>query len=177
MNIDGLYIVNYCHRNCVPLKNIMWLPKEQAFELAYKMADQNRETTAFYRFADFENYYYERLKTDELLYERFKEMGGKPELCHPVSFVLSGSDFLDRWFDRGIVTRIPLNSIPAEFISFTYGDSMTVLKKQGCLTMLTKEMLIREIADYCGTVEDYIAEVNAMYNYIEVQVWKKYSKE
>lgn len=173
MNADDLIIVNYCHRNCVPLKNIMWLPKEQAFELAYKLADQNRETTAFYRFADFENYYYERLKTDELLYKRFVELGGKPELRHPLSFVLSGSDFLDKWFDCGIVTKMPLNSVPAECISFTCGDSMTVLKKRGDFTMLTKEMLMREIDGCGGNAERFVAEINAKYNYMEVQVWKK----
>ena len=173
MNADDLYIVNYCHRSCVPLKNIMWLPKEQAFELAYKMAADNRETTAFYRFADFENYYYERLKTDKLLYERFAELGGRPEICHPLSFVLSGSEFLDKWFDCGTATKIPLNSIPAECISFTYGDSMTVRKKQGDFTMLTKEMLMCKIAEHGGTAEDFVAKVNAEYNYMEVQVWKK----
>ena len=173
MNTDDLYIVNYCHNSCVPLKNIMWLPKKQAFELAYKMAAENRETTAFYRFADFENYYYERLETDELLYERFAELGGRPEIRHPLSFVLSGSEFLDNWFDCGIVTKIPLNSVPAECVSFTYGDSMTVRKKQGDFTMLTKEMLMREIAAFDGTAEDFVAKVNAEYNYMEVQVWKK----
>lgn len=173
MNTDGLYIVNYCHRNCVPLKNIMWLPKELAFELAYKMAAENRETTAFYRFADFENYYYERLETDKLLYERFLELGGRPEICHPLSFVLSGSEFLAKWFDNGTATKIPLNSIPAECVSFTYGDSMSVRKKQGEFTMLTKEMLMSEIAEQSGTVEDFVAKVNAEYNYMEVQVWKK----
>ena len=30
INVDELYIVNYCHPNCVPLKNIVRLPKEEA---------------------------------------------------------------------------------------------------------------------------------------------------
>lgn len=170
-NIDDLCIVNYCHKSCVPLKNIMRLPKKQAFELAYKMAEKNKNTTAFYRFADFENYYYERLKTDEFLYKRFLELGGKPAEKHPLSFVLQGSDFLDNWFDNGIVTKISLRSIPAERISFTYGDSMTVRKMQGDLTMLTKEMLAEELDSYNGTANDFISDVNSRYNYIEVQVW------
>ena len=170
-NIDDLCIVNYCHKSCVPLKNIMRLPKEQAFALAYKMAENNKNTTAFYRFADFENYYYERLKTDELLYKRFLELGGKPEGEHPLSFVLHGSDFLDNWFDNGIVTKIPLRRIPADSISFTYGDSMSVRKMQGDFTMLTKEMLAEAVLDHNGTPEDFVSEANKMYHYIEVQVW------
>lgn len=177
-----LYIVNYCHRNCTPLQNIMRLPKAQAFALASKMADQNKETTAFYRFADFENYYYERLNTDMLLYERFKALGGKPVVEHPLSFVLQGSEFLNDWFDGGIVTKIPLSIVPADHISFTYGDSMSTLKKCGELTMLTKDMLMQAISDHNGTLEKFMAEISNRYRYIEAQVWDdteilKYEKE
>ena len=45
-------------------------------------------TTAFYRFADFENYYDLRLRQDEYLYSRFVELGGEPEEKHPLSFVI-----------------------------------------------------------------------------------------
>ena len=38
ITIDQLTIVNYCHNNCEPLKNIMRLPKEEAFALAAKLA-------------------------------------------------------------------------------------------------------------------------------------------
>ena len=34
VNIENLILVNYCHPDCVPLKNIMRLPKEEAFEMA-----------------------------------------------------------------------------------------------------------------------------------------------
>lgn len=172
LNLEEIYLVNYCHRSCVPLNNIMWLPREQAFALARKMAEQNKDTTSFYRFADFDNYYLERQKTDELLYAQFCGLGGRPEKEHPLSFVLQGSEFLDSWFDKGIVTRIPLAQIPTEQISFTYGDSMTILKKQGGLTMLTREMLLQTMADYDGTLEEFILEVHSRYRYMEVQVWQ-----
>lgn len=171
MNTDDLYIVNYCHPSCVPLKNIMRLPKEEAFALAYEMAQQNKDITAFYRFADFENYYPERLKTDELLYSQFVKMGGKATEKHPLSFVLQGSQYLNEWFGNGTVTKIPLNSIPDNCISFTYGDSMAVLKKQGEFTMLTKDMLIKAIFDYDGSAIDFIRHISDKYCYIEVQVW------
>ena len=171
MITDDLYIVNYCHPNCVPLKNIMRLPKEEAFALAYEMALKNKDTTAFYRFADFENYYPERLKTDELLYSQFIGMGGMPTEKHPLSFVLHGSEYLNEWFGKGIVTKIPLNSIPDSCISFTYGDSMAVLKKQGSFKMLTKDMLIKAMSDYNGSAIDFIRYIGDKYCYMEVQVW------
>ena len=64
MTFEELQIVNYCHRSCSPLKNIMRLPRDEAFAMAQRLAAQNENKTAFYRFADFENYYPERLKTD-----------------------------------------------------------------------------------------------------------------
>lgn len=171
MKDQELYIVNYCHKNCEPLKNIMRLPKAEAFALAKQMAEQNNETTAFYRFADFENYYPRRLKTDKLLYQRFVEMGGEPLAEHPLSFVLDGSDYLQEWFGNGTEIRIPLSSIPEKHISFTYGDSMAVLKKRGDFTLLTKAGLMKAMADFDGDAQTFLRHIRAEYTYIEVQVW------
>ncbi|MCH5323652.1 MAG: hypothetical protein J1E39_00420 [Eubacterium sp.] len=171
MTIDDLCIVNYCHPGCTPLLNIMRLPKDEAFALAYKMSEQNKNTTAFYRFADFENYYPKRLQTDKLLCLRFIELGGKPIQQHPLSFVLHKSDYLNSWFDSGIVTKIPLKHISSDCISFTYGDSMSTLDRRGEFTMLTKDMLLKTISDYDGTVEEFMAYIEKQYHYIEAQVW------
>lgn len=171
MTIDDLCLVNYCHRSCTPLLNIMRLSKEEAFALAREMAERNRETTAFYRFADFENYYPRRLQTDKLLLDRFLELGGKPVERHPLSFVLQGSDYLDNWFGCGVITTVPLALVPSDFVSFTLGDSMAALEKKREITMLTKDMLLQAITEYDGTVEEYLAEVERKYHYIEVQLW------
>ena len=171
MTFDDLQIVNYCHPNCKPLQNIMRLPKDKAFALAYEMAAKNKNTTAFYRFADFENYYPERLKTDKLLYDCFVELGGKPLQEHPLSFVLQGSDYLNEWFDCGIVTKVPLSRIPSDFVSFTYGDSQSTLKRCGGLTMLTKDMLFKAISEYSGTLDDFLLDSTIRFRYIEVQIW------
>ena len=171
INIQDLCIVNYCHPSCTPLKNIMRLPRDEAFALAAAMAAENPETTAFYRFADFENYYPRRLQTDALLHARFLELGGKPVEDHPLSFVLQGSRFLDGWFDHGFVTRVPLSQIPSEAVSFTYGDSMSVLQREGAFTMLTKEMLVQTISAYDGTLDAYFSAIADTFHYIEVQVW------
>lgn len=171
INIDDLYIVNYCHPNCIPFKNIMRLPKEEAFALAYQMAANNKETTAFYRFADFENYYPLRLKTDKILYDTLISLGGRPQTEHPLSFVLQGSEYLDKWFEHGIVTQIQLKNIPSEFISFTYGDSASTFRRNGKIHMITKEMLSESLRNYRGTVDDYMKEITEKCFYIEVQLW------
>ena len=171
IDIHKLYIVNYCHPNCVPLQNIMRLPKEEAFQKAAELAEANKETTAFYRFADFDNYYPRRLATDKALYRRFIELGGKPAEKHPLSFVLQGSDYLRNWFDGGIVTRIPLAKIPADSISFVYGDSMSTLEREGSFEMLTKDALLERMEAYTGTLAEFMEEINTTCHYIEVQLW------
>jgi len=168
---DQLYIINYCHNNCEPLKNIMRLPREEAFALAAKLAEENEGSTAFWRFADFAVYYPERLATDKLLHERFISLGGKPREKHPLSFVLQGSEYLDAWFDNGIVTKLPLSKIASEHISFTLGDSMSTLKRNGYVQMLTKEELLQKTQEYPGTMEGFMEEVREKYGYIEVQLW------
>ena len=85
---DVLILTNYFHKDRIPLMNIMRLPKKEAFALAAEFAEEHSEATAFYRFADFDNYYLLRKKQDKYLYSRFIESGGIPEEKHPLSFVI-----------------------------------------------------------------------------------------
>ena len=171
INIDELHIVNYCHPNCIPLKNIVRLPKEEAFLLAREMAASNPNTTAFWRFADFENYYTLRIKQDARLHELFISLGGKPKVEHPLSFILQGSDYLYNWFDKGTITKILLSNIPSEYISFTYGDSGATLERSGNISVFTKDMLLSSLCEYTGTINEYMDEITKNHHYIEVQLW------
>ena len=171
INVDELFIVNYCHPNCLPLRNIVRLPKDEAFLLANDMAIKNVGATAFGRFADFENYYPRRIKTDRCLYESFISLGGEPKVEHPLSFVLQGSEYLNNWFDKGIITKILLKGISSKYISFTYGDSAATLEKTGIISVITKEMLLSSILNYEGTIDEYMNEMIEKYYYIEVQLW------
>jgi hypothetical protein len=156
--------------------NICRLSEEAAFSLAYKMAAENPDTTAYYRFADFENYYPRRMKTDEHLYHQFTSMGGKPKEKHPLFFVLQGSSFLDGWFGNGSKFEIMLKHIPSEAISFTLGDSNAILypmrsREKGNLTMYSKEELISILRDYGGFIDHYMNQIAETCKYIEVQLW------
>jgi len=149
----------------------MRLPEKEAFSLAHEMAVHNPNTTAFYRFADFSNYYSLRINQDNYLYEMFISLGGKPIEKHPLSFVLLGSEFLNSWFDNGVITKIWLKDIPSQYVSFTLGDSGSIYKKNGTVTMYTKEMLYHNIKKYNGTIDEYMREIVEKYYYIEVQIW------
>ncbi len=165
-------LVHYCHPNCKPFQNIMRLPKEEAFKFAGKMAAENPDTTAFYRFADFENYYPRRQKTDEILYRNFIAMGGKPVEEYPLSFVLEGGDSLQEWFGNGTVYRIPLCNVPSEAVSFALGDSCVQYERNGKIRMLTKEQLLEQMAEFDGDFEAFKRHVlQEPYSYVEAQIW------
>lgn len=165
---DELILVNYCYPDCIPLMNIMRLPKEEAFEMARSLAKSHPQTTAFYRFADFENYYALRRKQDEYLYSRFCELGGLPEEKHPLSFVIEGSEYLRDWFGNGTETILYLKNISPCHISFTIGDSGSEFNKNGSVQLLTVNELRDRITHYGNT--DKLLET-AGKHYIEAQLW------
>ena len=168
---DELQIVNYCHPDCTPLRNILRLPQVEAFDLAQEMAARNRNVTAFYRFADFSSYYPLRIKVDKILKESFIELGGQPLEQHPLFFVLQGSAYLENWFDKGKITRVSLVDIPSASVSFVYGDSSAVYQRTGKLEVFTKEMILDSIKKYHGTIDDFLHYISDKYHYIEAQLW------
>lgn len=165
---DELILVNYCHPDCTPLLNIMRLPQDEAFELAQKLANAHPETTAFYRFADFHNYYVLRMDQDSFLYSRFIELGGKPEEIHPLSFVVEGSDYLCDWFGGGTETRILLKDISPCHISFTIGDSGAEFGKNGRVELFTVKQLQNMLEENDG-IEEFLRKAGK--HYIEAQLW------
>jgi len=166
--MQELILVNYCHPDCIPMMNIMRLPEEEAYAKAKELAAGHPETTAFYRFADFANYYPMRKKQDAFLYKRFIEQGGKPEEEHPLSFAVQGSDYLKDWFANGIETRLPLKDVKPCHISFTIGDSGYDFRQKGSVELLTVEDLYQRIAEY-GDFETFLKATGR--GYVEAQLW------
>lgn len=137
--------------------------------MASAFAELHPETTAFYRFADFENYYSLRKKQDEYLYSRFIELGGMPEEKHPLSFVVEGSDYLFDWFGKGIESRLRLRDILPCHISFTIGDSGAEYKKCGSVILLTMEDIKEQLMKYGNNFDAFMKATGR--HYIEAQLW------
>ena len=171
MKFEELELVNYCAPGCIPMLNIMRLSKDEAFELARRLADEHPETTAFYRFADFTNYYRLRETQDAYLYARFKELGGKPETAHPLSFVLEGSNYLKEWFGNGLETRILLKDIDPSVISFTIGDSGSGFQRDPNIEVLDWNGMKNLFDEYRNDLWKILAEHRKQY--IEVQLWQE----
>ena len=169
MEFEELQLVNYCYPGCIPMLNIMRLGRDEAFELAAKMAEEHPETTAFYRFADFQNYYALREAQDAFLYRSFTEKGGKPRTEHPLSFVIDGSDYLKDWFGNGLETRIIMKDINPETVSFTIGDSGSIYQHTGTVELLTWDDMKKLYRDHGNNLGKLLAEHGR--KYVEVQLW------
>ena len=171
--MNGIYITHYYHHGTDPWKNIMLLPREEAFRKARELADEHPDTMCFGRFADFENYYPHRRSADEYMKREFEKLGGKPLLGHPYSFVLFESEYLDDWFGNGDRLKIYLDDIPDDIISFTFGDSCAQFAHGIKPAVLTKQMLIDEIRSHGDSAETFMQFVHTKCKYVEVQLWAK----
>lgn len=166
-----LVLLHYCYPGCTPFQNIMRLPEKEAFSLAGALALAHPKTMAFYRFADFENYYPRRLKTDAALYRAFVAQGGTPKERHPLSFVLQGSAYLHDWFGQGPAFALPLEALSDAQVSFTYGDSCAQMERTGQVNLMTKGQLLQRLAQVQGDVAQLADEKGQRFAYIEAQLW------
>ena len=171
VTMDKLYVVHYYYPGTDPWKNIMNLPKKEAFRIAAELAGRYPDTTSFGRFADFENYYPQRKKADEYVREAFICLGGRPELLHPYSFALSECEYLRKWFSEGEKLVLNLSDIPEDQISFTIGDSCAQIINGMKPEVLTKEMLMKRIADCGNSLDTFLKSSLGKFAYVEVQLW------
>lgn len=168
--LDKLLITHYCEKGKSPLHNITRLSKEDAFLMAAELSKNCKSERN--RFGeDFIGYYPERLTTEEWLYESFLSLGGKPHNEHPIYFVLGESERLHQWFGNGDLIQIPLSEIASEYVSFTFGDSMSAVKNRNDKQVVRKEELLDCIEKSGLDISEFMNQVKQQYSYIEVQVW------
>jgi hypothetical protein len=171
--MDRIFITHYYYPGTDPWKNIMNLPEQEAFRTAAELAAAHPDTTSFYRFADFKNYYPNRKKADEYVREAFIRLGGNPALKHPYSFVLTESEYLREWFDSIERIVLDLSDIPDDQVSFTPGDSCARITHGSKPAVLTKKMLLEAISACGGSVNLFLEKSLGTNHYIEVQLWDR----
>ncbi|MBR6443743.1 MAG: hypothetical protein IKS46_08655 [Clostridia bacterium] len=171
--MDKLFITHYYYPGTDPWKNIMNLPEEEAFRTAGELAAAHPDTTSFYRFADFRNYYPRRKKADSYMRDAFIRLGGKPRLLHPYSFVLGECEYLKDWFDSSDKIVLDLSDIPDDQISFTIGDSCALITQGLEPVVLTKKMLLEGIRACDGSVDAFLKQSLGKNYYVEVQLWDR----
>jgi hypothetical protein len=147
------------------------MPKEDAFILANAIAAKHPNIKTFSRFHNFEHYYTLRMDIEELLYNTFVSLGGKPKEQHPVYFVLHDSKTLANYQGDSTFYEIKVANISSDDISFIIDDSMVAYKRDKKFTMYTKETLQAYMKSYTGTIDEYVRKLNEKFYCIEVQIW------
>ena len=171
IDLNELYVRHYCPRDCNPFMNFCRLPKKDAFALARKMAIKHPNIPPFSRFHSFESYYDRRMAIEDLLYDSFVSLGGKPKERHPIYFILHKSKALVDYMGESTLYEIKIADVPADSISFTLDDSVVAYKRDGKFTMYTKETLQSHLGSYNGTIDEYISKLNEQYYCIEAHIW------
>ncbi len=71
-----------------------------------------------------------------------------------------------------------MSQINAEDVSFTYGDSMSMMDSVDRMDPFNKELLYNFIKEKTDDVASYLKNLNKQNRYIEVQLWNDiYVKE
>lgn len=169
-----LYITNYSDRRCKPFNSITRVSVKEADALAEKLSQYSgNKFTSFSRFTsnDFDGYYKKRLRTEEWLFNSFISVGGKPKNAHPIYFVLGESKYLHEWFEDGMKIQLALNRIDPDDISFTFGDSMSIMDHQDRMDLFNKESLENYLKEKTNDVFSFLDDLNQHNRYIEVQLW------
>lgn len=169
--MQELFIIHYCHPECVPLRSISQLSEAEAYSMAKELS-QKSESRALRRFGkDFPYYYAERLRTEEWLYGHFLALGGKPKTKHPYYFALHSCQVFYENFNKGKMFRLPLSEIDPLHISFTFGDSVAKINASDRRDPFLKDTLFSYIGAFHDDVEAFLESIREQYVCIEAQLW------
>lgn len=172
--LDKLNITNYSDRRCRPFKSITRFSSKEVYVLAEELSQYSgNKFTSFSRFNenDFDGYYKKRLRTEEWLFNSFISVGGKPKNAHPLYFVLGESKYLNEWFEDGMKFQLALNKIDPYDISFTFGDSMSIMDQKDRMDLFNKDSLASFVQEKTNDVFIFLNDLNQHNKYIEVQLW------
>lgn len=158
----NLFLVNYRHTNSEPLKSITSIPFEEAKSLADNLY-KNSSCKAHRRFGSaFAQYYHDRKTAEEWLYSNFKNQGGIPKIKNPLYFTLEGFEEFSVNYNEYEISKLDLNEISEEDVSFTLGDSMALYYNGALNQVLTKSALLAKLTS--DTAKEH-------YPFIEAQLW------
>lgn len=162
-----LYLINYRNTNSYQCKSITELPFLEAKSVADRLY-QNSPCVAHRRFGpNFAQYYDDRQKVEQWLYDNFKKSGGKPKAKHPLYFVVQYTEKPVFDFGDSQAVQLNLNDIADEDVSFSLGDSMN-LYYQGTLNrLLTKNDLQELLRTHESDMHNFLSEIG----FIEAQLW------
>lgn len=129
---------------------------------------------ALRRFNQFDNYLFQRQKTEKWLYSEFLKAGGHPNSIHPFYFIVGESQRLKH--DFGIdakAIQLDTNQICHNHISFTLGDSVGVFFSSAPKQIYLLNQLENLLSDP-ELIQQQMKPLKLYHQYIEAQLWDKH---
>ncbi|MEA4833363.1 MAG: hypothetical protein VB118_12210 [Oscillospiraceae bacterium] len=122
MKKQKYYLYHYYERNFGPFMPLTALPMNEAKEILLI-----QEAAGKFHNPDIDGFLQKRYDRDKLLREMFIKHGGKPERTAPVYMMLGEHKQWESAYENPAVIKIPLKEFDPLTVSFTYGDSFSVL--------------------------------------------------
>ena len=171
------YYYHYFEKANGPLLNLSKLPLDEAGEVMERIRAENK---AFAAKRD-DGYLRRRKELETLARKLFIEKKGKPRSSYPHYFVIGECKWLESWYKEPGHIKIPIESVPPEIVSFTYGDMFPIFsdKPNKCDGKEYRRSLytfgeILELIDKYGLPQNWNANGECgPERYIEAHIWNE----
>lgn len=174
--IMAIYLYHYYDKTIGPFKNLSDLSDEEANKILLDM----RESRPYSQPAQRDILYMKRRRQcEKLAYEKFIEMGGKPQRTSPYYMVVEYCKWMSEWYQNSGFINIPINKFDKDTLTFTYGDmqsNLNPLMEEDTANpyrgkLFTYEQILKIIEEY-GLPQEWNPEGElGPERFIEVQVW------
>ena len=122
-SVDCLSLIHYHHQATKPFQTLSALSDAKALELMTQLSKRTGEV--YRRFKHPQKYLRHRRATEKWLRQEFIQKGGKPILSYPRYFSVGPALWIEEGYNKQSKTvQLPLSSVDATQVSFTYPDSM-----------------------------------------------------
>ncbi len=171
----AIYLYHYFDKTLGAFKNLSDLSDDEAKAVLMDM----RETRPYSQPAQRDIQYMNRRRHyEQLAYNKFRELGGKPERQNPHYMVVEYCKWLGEWYQNCDFVKIPIENFNKDTISFTYGDmqiSLNPLSEDNSKPyrgrLYTYEQILKVIEEY-GLPQEWNPNGElGPERYIEAQVW------
>lgn len=165
-----MYLYHYYDSSRAPFLNLSDLPREKAEEILEEIRCREPASQAAGRHSE---YVADRLYYEEVMREKFAELGGIIKRSAPHYMVVGECEWLSSWFENSAFIKIPISEFDLRTVSFTYGDSHPTFSPrvndglEYRKRLYNYEGILEMIAKYGLPQENEYGNVK----YIEAQIW------
>ncbi len=115
-----MYLYHYYDVSRAPFLNLSDLPRDKAVELLEEIKRINPNSMAAGRSPKYVDL---RLHYEEIMREKFAELGVIIKRTAPHYMVVDECEWLSTWFENSSFVKIHISEFDLRTVSFTYGDS------------------------------------------------------